>query len=179
MASIRELVAAIAQEEGLDPALALAVAARESNFNPRALGAAKEVGVMQLTRGAAAEVGVAWPPWDPVENIRGGVRYLQQQLLRFGDVALALAAYNCGPRCVADALRAGGDWMRRIPASTREYVADVLRRMGLAPAPVYEPPVYEPPGGLPTYRAEATATPLMPDWAWLLLGLLALALVTE
>lgn len=171
--SIRELVAAIAEEEGLDPALALAVAARESSFNPRALGGAGEVGVMQLTRGAAADVGVAWPPWDPVDNIRGGVRYLQQQLARFGDVALALAAYNAGPKRVADALAAGGDWMRRIPASTREYVADVLRRYGWsAPAP-------EPELAMPVYQVEGTATPKMPDWAWLLLGLLAVAVVTQ
>jgi len=67
----------------------------------------------------AFELGVR-DRFDPVENLRGGADYLAQQILRFQDLRLALAAYNSGPGRVA---RLG-----RIPdiAETRAYVATVI-----------------------------------------------------
>lgn len=58
--------------------------------------------------------------FDPTENLSGGADYLARQLLRFGDVRLALAAYNAGPGRVA---RLG-----RVPdiAETRAYVTAVV-----------------------------------------------------
>lgn len=67
----------------------------------------------------ARELGVG-DRFDPVQNLRGGADYLARQLLRFGDLRLALSAYNAGPGRVA---RLG-----RVPdiAETQAYVISVI-----------------------------------------------------
>lgn len=127
---IQATIVAEAQAQGLNPALAIEVARRESSFNQAARGSSGEIGIFQLMPATAAELGVN--PFDPLENIRGGIRYLAQQLARFsGDTAKALAAYNCGPRCVMDAVAAkGAAWAANIPSGTRGYVNAILSKLG-------------------------------------------------
>ena len=114
----RETARMIAEEEGVDPDLFIRLIEAESSFQPDVTSTAGAYGLTQLMPGTAAELGV--DPTDPIQNLRGGARYLRQQLDRFGDPALALAAYNAGPGRV---IQYGG-----IPPfqETQNYVARIL-----------------------------------------------------
>ncbi|MBI5510467.1 MAG: lytic transglycosylase domain-containing protein [Deltaproteobacteria bacterium] len=104
----------------LPPALAKAVAAVESSFEPAAVSPAGAQGLMQLIPATARAMQVA-DPFDARQNVYGGSRYLRILANRFrGDVRLTVAAYNAGPDAVE---RAGG-----VPpfAETRTYVQRVL-----------------------------------------------------
>lgn len=115
----QEAVDAAALAHGLDPKLLHALVVTESAYRPDAVSPAGAAGLTQLMPGTARELGVG-DRFDPVENLRGGADYLARQMVRFGDVRLALAAYNAGPARVA---RLG-----RVPEiqETRLYVATVI-----------------------------------------------------
>ena len=103
----------------IDPALLKAIAKVESSFNPGAVSPKGALGLMQLLPTTAELVGVR-NPFDPLENLKGGALYLKKLLEEFGDLSLALAAYNAGPEKV----RAYGG----IPPypETQQYVKAVL-----------------------------------------------------
>ncbi|ODT85784.1 lytic transglycosylase domain-containing protein [Phenylobacterium sp. SCN 70-31] len=112
-------VGAAAARHRLDPKLLHALVAVESAYRPRAVSPAGAGGLTQLMPGTATALGIV-DRFDAAANLSGGADYLARQLLRFGDVRLALAAYNAGPERVA---RLG-----RIPniAETQSYVAAVI-----------------------------------------------------
>jgi soluble lytic murein transglycosylase-like protein len=115
--AIQQQIVAAATSVGVDPAIALAVAQRETNFNQGAIGSSGEVGMFQLMPATAASLGVN--PYDATQNIQGGVSYLAQMYSMFGDWNDALAAYNWGPGNVNNS---GGAW----PSSVANYVNGVL-----------------------------------------------------
>ncbi len=76
------------------------------------------LGLMQLEPGTAASLGVN--PNNPIQNLAGGILYLNQQLQKFGNVQQALSAYNAGPGAVP----ANG-----IDPATAQYVRDILAEL--------------------------------------------------
>ncbi len=118
---IKALVEKLAPKFGLDPRLVLAVISVESSFMTHAVSSAKTQGLMQLIPATAARFGVR-DPFNPEDNLRGGMAYLQWLLKRFkGSVALALAGYNAGEGAV--------DRYKGIPPykETRNYVEKIRR----------------------------------------------------
>lgn len=104
---------------GIDPLLIKAMIKVESNFNPDALSPKGAMGIMQLMPGTAERVGVA-DPFNPAENIEGGVKYFNKLVNMFNDVTLAIAGYNAGENAVKK-------YGYRIPpySETIEYVEKV------------------------------------------------------
>ena len=116
-----ELVAKVAREQRVDAALLHAVVTVESAYNERAVSPKGARGLMQLTADTAQRYGVG-DAWNPLENLRGGARYLRDLLALFNnDLVLVLAAYNAGEGAVIDS-------GNRIPPypETRSYVPRVL-----------------------------------------------------
>jgi soluble lytic murein transglycosylase-like protein len=115
------MIATVAKEQRIDPALLHAVITVESGYNAGAKSPAGAVGLMQLMPDTARRYDVG-NIWDPLENLRAGARYLRYLLGLFNDnLSLTLAAYNAGEGAV---IKAG----HRIPnfAETRLYVPKVL-----------------------------------------------------
>ena len=123
-AKVEALVHAIAPAYGLQPALVLAVIEAESGFNEQARSPKDAQGLMQLIPATAERFGVQ-DPYDPVQNLRGGMAYLRWLLAYFGgDLRLTLAGYNAGEGAV---VRHGG-----VPpyAETQAYVDRITRVYG-------------------------------------------------
>lgn len=93
-------VKAASNRNNLNPDLINSMIRVESGFNPHAVSPKGAQGLMQLMPQTAARMGVA-DPFDPVENIEGGTRYIRELLDRYHlDLVKALAAYNAGPERV-------------------------------------------------------------------------------
>ncbi|PYQ14954.1 MAG: lytic transglycosylase [Acidobacteria bacterium] len=119
---VRALIRHVAGTLGVDARLVEAMVETESRFDPYAVSRRGAMGLMQLMPQTARRFQVG-NVFDPRQNLEGGTRYLKELLARYGDTALALAAYNAGEDAVD---RYGG-----IPPfqETRGYVSRILRRL--------------------------------------------------
>ncbi|MBI4644675.1 MAG: lytic transglycosylase domain-containing protein [Deltaproteobacteria bacterium] len=128
---LERLISKYSQQYRVDPSLIRAVMRHESGYNSQAVSPKGAQGLMQLMPGTAALMGVQ-DPFDPEQNIAGGVGYLRRCLDRFQhNVPLAVAAYNAGPEAVAK--------YHTIPpySETQSFVQNVLgtyQASGAAPA---------------------------------------------
>lgn len=105
------------EDLGIEPNLTRAIIYVESAGDPQAVSHRGARGLMQLMPDTAVRLGVR-NSFDPVQNIRGGTRYLRTLLNQFHNVELALWGYNAGPGAVEQ---------RVLPAETRRYIPEVLR----------------------------------------------------
>jgi len=115
------MIRMLCSEHAMDFALVKAVIKAESAFNPQAISRKGAQGLMQLMPDTARSLQVV-DPFNPYDNLQGGVRYLRRMLDTFeGNVTLALAAYNAGPSAVRSS--------NAVPPypETRMYVKRVLQ----------------------------------------------------
>jgi len=116
--SYYQMAIRMAEENDIPKQLFFNLVTAESNWNPVIVSPRGAIGLAQLMPATAEELGV--DPWNALENLGGGARYLRQQYDMFGTWELALAAYNAGPGAVA---RYDG-----VPpfSETQEYVKKIL-----------------------------------------------------
>ena len=143
--SVARLVVRLAPDYAISPRLALAIAITESGLNPVAVSPKSAMGVMQLIPDTAARFNVR-NPFDPKDNIKGGLAYLRWLLAYFrGDIALAAAGYNAGEKAV--------DRYRGVPPypETQAYVARILAFMQRRHHP-YDKGIVEPSTVMPAFE---------------------------
>ncbi len=143
---IVRMVKAMAPTYGLDPELVLAVVQVESAFRTDAVSPKEAAGLMQLIPDTAERFDVR-DPFNPEDNLRGGMKYLRWLLAYFrGDVTLALAGYNAGEGAV--------NRYRGVPPyeETRNYV-ELIRRLYPQTDHPFDPTVAEPSSSIPKRTA--------------------------
>lgn len=117
---VLNVVNQISKKYNVDEKLVQALIKQESGFNPKARSKAGAMGLMQLMPSTAKNLGVQ-DPYNMVQNVEGGVKYLKSMLNKYnGNVILALAAYNAGPNAV--------DKYSGVPPykETQNYVRSIL-----------------------------------------------------
>jgi len=92
---VKETIVKHSVEMGVDPALALSIAKKESGFKHELKSAHGAVGVFQLLPSTAKRMG--YNPYYLSENVKAGLTYYKMMYKMFGSTELALAAYNAGP----------------------------------------------------------------------------------
>src|SRR5579883_3510506 len=133
----RPMIERILAEEGLPQEL-IHLAQAESGFMPRAMSRAAAGGMWQFLAWRGNEYGLNQTPYtddrmDPEKATRAAAHHLHDLYNEFGDWYLAIAAYNCGPNVVEDAVARTGYadfWELRsrgvLPAETTNYVPIIL-----------------------------------------------------
>jgi soluble lytic murein transglycosylase-like protein len=97
---VMEYAEQVSRANNLPPALVKAIIRAESNGNRFAVSPKGAEGIMQLMPVTQRQLNVS-DPFDPVENIAGGIRYIKELLGTFGgNKEHAVAAYNAGPAAV-------------------------------------------------------------------------------
>lgn len=128
-----DLFRRLAAEYGLDWHLLAQQAWRESRLNPLAVGAASDMGLMQIIPATwdewAPKVG-AFDPFDPENNVRVAaalLAYLRDQLAKLGrpETYWVLVAYNWGIGNVSRLLKGGGVW-NQVPPERQAYANDII-----------------------------------------------------
>ena len=102
---IAQSILILSYKWGVHPLLVTALFSHESSFRPDATSPVGAVGIAQIMPSTAAGMGLN--PYDPAQNIEGGIAYLAQQIRTFSTagewaVSYAIAAYNAGPQAVKD-----------------------------------------------------------------------------
>ena len=132
-----EIITEHSRTHGVRADLVKAVMQVESAFNPFARSPKGALGLMQLMPATIRQYSVK-DPFDPTENVRGGVAYLRHLLDRYeNNETLALAAYNAGPGAV-------DKYGQSVPPyrETRNYVAQI-NQMSVKPIAMRDKTIYK------------------------------------
>jgi len=133
---VARTIAREAGRAGFSAEFVLAVIRVESGGDPFAISAKGALGLMQLrphtAEAVAHGIGLRWEGpetlFDPVANVRLGVAYLERLRARYGNLSVALAAYNWGPTRISELLRRS----QPIPAAYSQRVLEACRGRALA-----------------------------------------------
>lgn len=114
--AVAEVLRGAQRQHQLDPFLLVALIEHESRWNAQAVSSHRALGLMQvkapvampIARALEIEFDPATTLFDPASNVRIGVAYFAEMMDRFGNVDLALTAYNIGPNRTARILADGG-----------------------------------------------------------------------
>lgn len=144
---VQSMIVNIAQQEGVDPSLALAVAQQESGFNPSAVGdGGKSFGLFQIHQPSHPDYKGGT---DPEANARYGIRYLKNLLdANNGNVHDALWSYNAG---------SGNKAKGVLPTSTKQYIANITNLAGQFDKQGFSNVAQAPTDNRPTLRGMAPA----------------------
>ena len=116
-AELQDIIDSCAEKYNIDNELIRAMIQVESGWDTEAVSNKGAQGLMQLMPRTAAMLGVN-DPFDPEQNIEGGVRYISDLTDKYrGDIEKALAAYNAGPARVDSG---------NIPEVSRRYVKNIM-----------------------------------------------------
>ncbi len=138
--ALAETIVREARAQGLEPHLVAAVIEVESAGRTQAVSQVGALGLMQILpetgRELAQKHGVPWSGpdtlFDPAINVKLGAAYLRELTNRYGDVSIALAAYNWGPGVIDQRLRDEDT----LPS---EYIDSVMRAFVRESAGVSQP----------------------------------------
>lgn len=127
--AIDQAITNACKKYNMDPNFIRAVIKQESSFNPNAVSGAGAMGLMQLMPATARGLGVT-NAFDINQNVDAGTRYLKQKLDMYGDVRLALAAYNAGSGTMQNRGVKTVDDIYKMPEETRNYVSKIMKNYG-------------------------------------------------
>jgi hypothetical protein len=120
LAELCDVAADVAEAYDLPAAFFTNLIHQESGFRPRAVSRAGAMGIAQFMRATASSMGLQ-DPFEPVAALNASGKFLSELFEQFGNLGLAAAAYNAGPRRVQD-------WLAKrspLPAETRHYVLKI------------------------------------------------------
>lgn len=133
----KPMIQRVLAQEGV-PLELIYLAQLESGFQPRVVSWARCAGMWQFAQFRGREYGLMQTPFtddrlDPEKATVAAARHLRDLYKQFGDWYLAMAAYNCGPGCVAWAVQRTGYadyWKLRelnaLPRETEAYVPAIV-----------------------------------------------------
>jgi hypothetical protein len=123
-AELCETAVLVAQANNLPASFFTRLIRQESGFNPRVVSSAGAQGIAQFMPQTASSRGLA-DPFEPTGALAASAKYLAELVSQFGNLGLAAAAYNAGPRRVQD-------WIAKrtkLPAETRNYVYSITGQL--------------------------------------------------
>lgn len=118
-----DILTRAAQHNGLPVPFFIRLLFQESGFSPGVVSNAGAQGIAQFMPNTATEWGVD-NPFDPLEAIPASARLLRNLFEKFGNLGLAAAAYNAGPKRIQDWLAKKGP----LPQETQGYVKNITGR---------------------------------------------------